>query len=304
MKKILSALAVALCGLLSVTTAIATDITVKNAAGEQVVPQNPQKVVVLDLAAADTIRALGEKDKIVGITNGIYTPQYLQEFNDAKYTNVGTMPEPSFEKINELAPDLIVAGSRQLKVFDRLKEIAPVFIVQNDYNNFYQGIEQNVTALGQIFNKEAEAQSKLAALNDKVTELQKLTKDKTALVILVNESNISAYGDTSRYSLVYQKFGFTPVDKNIKSSTHGMKVGFEYVLEQNPDYLLVVDRTSAITEKAGNAQKVLNNEIINQTKAAKNGNIVYLQPANWYLAFGGLEGTEMMAAEIENAVTK
>ena len=38
----------------------AQDIIVKNAAGEQTVPQNPQKVVVLDFGVADTLRALGE----------------------------------------------------------------------------------------------------------------------------------------------------------------------------------------------------------------------------------------------------
>ena len=37
-----------------------------------------------------------------------------------------------------------------------------------------------------------------------------------------------------------------------------------------------MDRTAAITEKANNAQKVLDNDIIKQTKAYKDGHIVYL----------------------------
>ena len=36
-----------------------------------------------------------------------------------------------------------------------------------------------------------------------------------------------------------------------------------------------MDRTAAITEKANNAQKVLDNDIIKQTKAYKDGHIVY-----------------------------
>ncbi|HBO37652.1 MAG TPA: ABC transporter, partial [Pasteurellaceae bacterium] len=53
-------------------------------------------------------------------------------------------------------------------------------------------------ALAQILGKSQVAEEKLAALDTKITELKKLTQNKTALVVLVNESKISAYGDTSR----------------------------------------------------------------------------------------------------------
>jgi len=48
MKKTLSTLALSLFALVGV--AQAADITVENAAGKQVVPQNPQRVIVLDFA--------------------------------------------------------------------------------------------------------------------------------------------------------------------------------------------------------------------------------------------------------------
>ncbi|TCK01876.1 iron complex transport system substrate-binding protein [Volucribacter psittacicida] len=304
MKKMRLTLA-SLIGVFAVATAQANDVTVTTFVGEQVVPQNPQRVVVLDYAAADTMRELGVKDHIVGISKGMRMPAYLSEFqtND-NYANVGTLPEPAFEKINELNPDLIIASGRQEKVLDRLKGIAPVLFLKPDYEHHYESIVQNVLALGKVFDKEALAQEKVALLEKQISHLANQVAGKNALVILVNESNISAYGDTSRYAMVYQKFGFTPVDKKIKSSTHGMKVGFEYVAEQNPDYLLVVDRTAAITDKANNAQKTLDNNIIKQTNAYKNHHIVYLDAANWYLAFGGLESTAAMVKELEQAVQK
>ena len=64
MKKTLSTLALSLFAFAGI--AQAADITVENAAGKQVVPQNPQRVIVLDFGAADTLRALGVQDKIVG----------------------------------------------------------------------------------------------------------------------------------------------------------------------------------------------------------------------------------------------
>ena len=244
------------------TMANAQDIIVKNAAGEQTVPQNPQKVVVLDFGVADTLRALGETDKIVGFPKAGHIPTYLDEFKQDKFKDVGSLPEPAFESINELNPDLIIAAPRQQKLLDKLKEIAPVFYVENDYSNYYPSFQENVTALGKIFNKEALAKAKLDALDAKVSQVANETKGKTALLVLVNESKISTFGDNSRYSMVFQKFGFKPADPNIKSSTHGMSVGFEYLLEKNPDYLLVVDRTAAVTDKVNNAQKVLDNTIV------------------------------------------
>ena len=64
----------------------------------------------------------------------------------------------------------------------------------------------------------------------------------------------------------------------------------------------MVDRTAAVTDKVNNAQKVLDNSLIQQTNAFKNNHIVYLDAANWYLAFGGLESMEIIAAELEKAV--
>ncbi len=301
MKKSLK-FAIGLLGFFIGTSAYAADITVDSVIGKQTIPQDAKRIVVLDFGVADTLRELNAEDRIVGIPKSSALPAYLESFKADKFENVGSLPEPAFEKINELNPDLIIASGRQQKMLDRFKEIAPVFYYQNDYNDYYPSLVNNLEILGKIVNKEEVAKQKIAELDKKVDELNKFTKGKNALLILVNENRISAYGDTSRYSLVYQKFGFTPADKNIKSSTHGMSVGFEYIVEKNPDYLLVVDRTAAITDKKDNAKIVLNNDLIKKTKAYQQNHIIYLDAANWYLAFGGLKATENMISELEQAI--
>ncbi|MEH8107470.1 siderophore ABC transporter substrate-binding protein [Gallibacterium anatis] len=301
MKKSLK-FAIGLLGFFIGTSAYAADITVDSVIGKQTIPQGAKRIVVLDFGVADTLRELNAEDRIVGIPKSSALPAYLESFKTDKFENVGSLPEPAFEKINELNPDLIIASGRQQKMLDRFKEIAPVFYYQNDYNNYYPSLVNNLEILGKIVNKEEVAKQKIAELDKKVDELNKFTKGKNALLILVNENRISVYGDTSRYSLVYQKFGFTPADKNIKSSTHGMSVGFEYIVEKNPDYLLVVDRTAAITDKKDNAKIVLNNDLIKKTKAYQQNHIIYLDAANWYLAFGGLKATENMISELEQAI--
>ena len=67
-----------------------------------------------------------------------------------------------------------------------------------------------------------------------------------ALVVLVNEGQLSAYGKGSRFGLIHDTFGFKAADDKIEASTHGQSVSYEYVLEKNPGILFVVDRTKAI----------------------------------------------------------
>lgn len=303
MKKTVSALALSLISLFAANS-YAADIEVENFAGKQTVPHNPKRVVVLDFAALDTLRELGVKEYVIGTSKG-KIPPYLSEFADEqKYPNMGTMPEPAFEKINEANPDLIIASTRQKKTLPRLKEIAPVLYLDTDYSNQYPSFQANVLALGKVFDKEALAKEKLDVLDKRLGLLAEQIKGKNALITIVNESKISAFGDKSRYALVYQKFGFTPVDTNLGSSTHGHSIGFEYLAEKNPDYILVIDRTAAVTDKANNAKQVLDNAIVNKTQAAQNNQIIYLDSVNWYLAFGGLQSMNAMIDEVQSAVKK
>ena len=86
-------------------------ITVTDRNGEVEVPKNPEKVVVLDYASLDILDEIGV-ESVVGVPkNGI--PEYLDKYEDEKYTDIGGVKEFNFETINELDPDLIIIEGRQ-----------------------------------------------------------------------------------------------------------------------------------------------------------------------------------------------
>ena len=64
---------------------------------------------------------------------------------------------------------------------------------------------------------------------------------------------------------------------------HGQAISFEFILKTNPDWLFVLDRDAAIGREGASASKLLDNPLVNATKAAKKKQIVYLNSANWYL---------------------
>src|SRR5699024_11660580 len=95
-------------------------------------------------------------------------------------------------------------------------------------------------------------------------------------------------------------FGIPAVDEGIEVSTHGQNVTFEYVVEQDPDLLYVVDRSAAIGEGSA-AEQVIENDLMEKTKAMKNDDIYYLDQDYWYLSDGGLHYVLEREDEVEKS---
>ncbi|WP_082198216.1 siderophore ABC transporter substrate-binding protein [Bacillus sp. FJAT-26390] len=277
-----------------------TEVTVKHQLGETVVPVNPAKVVVFDFGTLDTLDKLGVE---VAALPQASVPAYLEKYKDAKYVNAGSLKEPDFEKVNELAPDLIIISGRQSDAYDELSKIAPTIFMGVDNKNFMPSFTENVKTLGQIFNKSAEAEAELATINDSIKALNEKAAagGKKGLIILANEGAISAYGKASRFGIIHDVFGVAAADENIEVSTHGQPVTYEYVAEKDADYLFVIDRNKVVAGE-GNAHDSVENELVKNTKAYKEGNIVYLNPDFWYLSGGGLISVDAMVKEIDGAL--
>src|SRR5699024_3666416 len=126
-------------------------------------------------------------------------------------------------------------------------------------------------------------------IEEKIDNMQDDAEEsgKNGLIVLANDDKISAYGPESRFGLIHV-FGIPAVDEGIEVSTHGQNVTFEYVVEQNPDLLYVIDRSAAIGEGSA-AEQVVENDLMEDTKAMQNDDIYYLDPDYWYLSGGGLQ---------------
>src|SRR5699024_11833716 len=92
--------------------------------------------------------------------------------------------------------------------------------------------------------------------------------DKNALIILANDDKISAYGPSSRFGIIHDVFGVPAADDGIDVATHGMNVSFEYVVEEDPDLLYVVDR-GAVVGGESSAQQIVENKLVERRKAYK-----------------------------------
>ncbi|WP_435743572.1 siderophore ABC transporter substrate-binding protein [Nocardioides sp. SYSU DS0663] len=277
-------------------------ITVEHAQGETEVPLDPSKVVVYDMGVLDTIDTLG--GEVAGVPQD-FLPDFLAEYAGEEYLDAGTLFEPDYEAVNAAEPDLIIVAGRSAEAYGELSEIAPTIDLTLDADDYLGSFEEQTETLGEIFEKEEEARQALDALEAKTEEVRAETADAgDGLFLLTTGGEISAYGAGSRFgNIIHDVLGVEPADTDIEADTHGEAVSFEYVAETDPAWLFVLDRDVATGESEGGAaQAVLDNELVAGTRAWQDDQVVYLDPARWYVVGSGLSTVDAMVTEIQEAV--
>ncbi len=276
------------------------EVVVEHELGKTTVKKNPEKVVAFDFGSLDTLDKLGIDVAAVPQQN---IPSYLEKYASDDYENVGGLKEPDFEKLSEVDPDLIIISGRQADLYDQLSELAPTIYLGVDTTDYMASFEKNAGVIGEIFTKEKEVQAELDTIKDKASATAKKAEEanKSGLIILANDDKISAYGPSSRFGLIHDVLGVTAIDEDIEASTHGMNVSFEYVTEKDPDLLYVIDR-GAVVDGESSAEVIVENKLMEKTKAYQNDNIIYLDSEYWYLSDGGLESVTKMIDEIDESL--
>lgn len=289
-------------------TVTITALNGQSEAAELTVPYNPQRIAILDMAALDILDNLGLSDRVVGSAST--TLSYLQEIVSREgVAKLGTIKEADLEAVMACEPDIIFIGGRLSKFYDALSEIAPVVYLSTDLElGLVESTRSNAATIASIFGKTDEIDALMADFDARIEELRTFATDKTAIVSMVTSGGFNVLGNDGRCSLIGREIGFTNtgVDADISTSTHGNEASFEFVVQKNPDYIFVMDRDAAIgTEGAQLAKEVVENELVMDTDAYKNGRIVYLaHPAVWYTAEGGISALDMMLADLEDALLR
>lgn len=271
------------------------------------IPKAPKKVVSIDLATIDTLKALELSDSIVGISSS--RASYLEDvLGDLPV--VGSMFEPDFEGIASLEPDLIFISARTSKAYEDLSEIAPVVYLNYpgiDNPNIIDTVKNNVALIASIYGVEEKASDLNNALDAQVLETTDAIgqlENKDALMLLISGKKINAYGpeEKSRYGYVFNLFGYQSdvsqeqLDNN--ASTHGESISYEFISEINPDYMFVIDRGAVTGEGDSSASDTLNNAFIEQTEAYKNNHITYVSSEEWYMTVGGYQSLTKIIEEL------
>ncbi|OOO00255.1 MAG: hypothetical protein ATN35_08435 [Epulopiscium sp. Nele67-Bin004] len=265
------------------------------------VPYMPERIVTIDYVALDLLLELGYGDKIVGAAqSGL--PAYLAEAcKQYNIPDLGGLKEYDLEQMMSLEPDVIFSSGRTVSAYDTLTMIAPTIATSLDYDDVYNSFEELTRRNASIIGGEDQVEGILADYAKRVEKLQEQAEGKTMLLAIVTGGSINTLGNGSRGSIIGTTIGFENLAENV-DTTHGDTSSYEFFLDVDPDYIFVIDRDTAnSTDGATSAQELLDNEIMNQTQAFQNDNIIYLEPNIWYLVEGGLTAMDVMLSDIESA---
>lgn len=279
---------------LMATSAAAQTVSIETYTGQEEVIQSPENIAVFDLAAFDTLTALGVK------AQGLIRPVFLPYLEDAAEStvSVGSLFEPDFEAVFALQPDLIIAGGRSSGQVSELARIAPTIDMTIWEDPVRQGLDR-LAAYGEIFNRRAEAKLIATEYKQKMKQAKTAVSGKgRALIVLANGPKISAYGAGGRFGWLHTALDLSEAVPNVEQATHGEAISFEFIREANPDILLVIDRQAAIGQEGASAQATLDNVLIHETTAWKANRVVYLSSAPVYIAGGGIQSMTLTLDEI------
>ena len=308
MKKILFACALSLSAIFS-HTAFANTISLsvpneKNQMIQLSVPFDPLRIVALNYSTIDILDKLGLGSRIVGMPKGNAVPEHLQKYNeDPNIANIGGMKSVDMEKLMSLQPDVIFSSDRTIKNYKKFSQIAPTVASYVNYKQgFLAGFAFNLKQHAKIFGKEKQANDMLAEVENKIATLKSKATGKTAILGLFTGGSLKVLGDKGRLSLITNDIGFTNLSTKVNVN-HGNNASYELLVKENPDYLFILDKDIAVGAKAKSATQLLDNALIKQMGAHKNGNIEFLSPGSaWYLADGGLTSINLMLANVEAAL--
>jgi len=282
-------------------TVLAGTLSIETATGPAEVALKPKTVAVFDVAAIDTLDALGIP--VSGAPDRLYVDYLDKVAREAE--PVGTLFEPDFEAVNALQPDLIIVGPRSAKQAEALSALAPTIDMTIWGDNLLDQATARLNAYGAVFGKTEEAGKLEADLRAAVESLkQQAAGAGKALIVLTNGPKISVYGPGSRFGWLHTELGIEPAVETIDEATHGEGVSFEFIRDANPDWLIVVDRAAAVGAEGASAAETLNNRLVAETNAWKNGKVIYLDAARIYVSAGGYQSLMGTLADLSAAFAK
>ena len=176
--------------------------TIEHAMGETVVPQTPERVVVL-WSAVDTL-ALGVEPvgAVLSTPPQIVGDAHIPMFSDRTegIAAVGNYAQPNLETIVELQPDLILGITTVESFYPRLSQIAPTVVVDisGGIADWKEYALNWATALG----KPDEAQALIQQYEQRIAQFQQVMGDR------LDNTTVSVDPFAEDQIRIYQKDSF------------------------------------------------------------------------------------------------
>ncbi|MGP7816942.1 ABC transporter substrate-binding protein [Niallia sp. 01092] len=253
------------------TTAVSHEL------GTADVPENPKRVVTLELGLTETVVPF---DVIpVGVADDDRPERIAKNIYDKikGYTSVGTRAQPNLEVIRTLNPDLIIADSdRHASIYKELSNIAPTVALKDDAAD-YSTVLKNTKSIGTALGKEEQGKKLIEEHENNVQQLKDNIKsaDKDVLIAGFSEGifevQTSSFFTPSFFTTIGLPYAFVDEKETSKEMT------VEQLLTINPETLII----SINEDEPSIKESLKNDKLWNKLQAVQAGNVYEVNHNDW-----------------------
>ncbi len=273
-------------------SAAPSTVTIEDNHGTVEVPVNPERVVALDNHVFETLSAW--EVPLVAAPKGIMGDGLWPEYTeDDAVLDVGMHREPNLESIVAAEPDLIIGGYRFSDSYDDIKAQNPdavvVELAPRDGEDQSSELVRQIEILGQIFDREDEADAIVADYEAAVADAKEAYDGESTVVGLITSGGEISYSApvTGRsIGTLFPTLGLEPaIEQAAEDTSHGDDISVEAIAAANPDWIVVLDRDGAGVgegEYRPAAELVGGSEALAGVTAVAKDQVVYLDP-DFYL---------------------
>lgn len=292
-----------LAAALSLSASIAAAVEITHDLGTTEVPDQPQRIVVLEYSFVDTLAAVGVAP--VGIADDDNRDSVVPAYTDVignDWTSVGTRKSPSLEVIASLSPDLIIADtSRHSAIYQSLSEIAPT-IVFDSLTGTYEVSLEAARTIAHAVGKDAEMAARLAEHETKMQAYKAEIGDVSgwsAQFFIDNGEGIFLHSPVSYNGSLLAWFGFKsnmPMPNGHSYEEATVTTSLEQLSEVNPQILIRGKYADPGLTDSWKGQPLWDN-----LEAVKTGNVYDVIAHNWS-RLRGVIASEVSAANLVEIV--
>lgn len=263
-------------------------------ATSHVLAQTPERMVVLDVAAADTLQVLGNADKIIALPKASL-PAYLSPLLSAHTVDTGPQSKLAYSHLRQIKPDVIYAPKLAPATQASLQQIAPTQVLSFSPNSYWQDVERNTLAVASNATTQNLAKQRLHGLQQQINALQqRIDDDNRSLLVLEHQQGHYRWRPQAAYQgLLY---GVLHIKRPVNLPTQEQEVTLEQLQTWQPESLWVID-VSGAQQRQPVDMSVLETAA-RGTPAAQQQRIKMLQAEHWPSVAVGLQGLQLQLDEV------
>ncbi len=265
------------------------------------VPDKPQRIVSLD-AGYTLGMAIELGLPVAGAPLFGMSDEALREKAESlSVENLGSLTEPSIEKIIGLQPDLILGsgflGENALALASRVAPAA--FITAEDWKDYLR-------ALIEVSGSDRKAEDVLADYESRVARIRaEIPQDLTVSVVRITSWDFQVYLDAPNAYAPFAVLREAGVRRTAYETSDGTETlkrpDWEQLAGLDGDVLLYIVGGTNTSDTDGRLEEVLGNPLWQQLPAVQAGRVYRVDPATW-MEFNGVGSAQKVLDDIERYI--